>query len=277
MPFQPFGYRFQIETHLRPEQVNQAIREKKRDWFDAKKGPRGWIVGSVICLWLSAFDRHGPMVIGRIINTGQGTRVSGRAGSDLNGVAWMVVIATLLVAIVATAYREGKADGGQFILVTIILIAMLPLYLWFGHKDRKQADPLVRFLREAIGTAPPKKPRRAVAFPENTIVPMVLELSGREKSAACSTKSIREALQALTDEEEEFVIVSIDETHFIQSSYDGMEYLLERREGSAREHYRACPPGGRALTLQEVEAAFAAWCGQKAQPAGIDWRPLFKG
>ena len=215
------------------------------------------------------------MVIGRIVDTGRGTRISGRAGSDLNGVAWMVAIALLLGAIFLAAYLDGKADAGQFILVAIVLIAMLPLVLWLGHKDRKQADPLVRFLREATGIAPPKKPRQVVDFPEKTIVSMALELSGREKSEACSTATIREALQALADEEEEFVILSIDETHFIQTGFDGMEYLLERREGSEAEHYRAYPAAGHALTLEDVQAAFAAWCEQKPQPPGIDWRLLF--
>lgn len=80
MDFQPFGYRFEIISHLSAANTKKAIRDKKTGLFDAKNGARGWVAGPFICLWFSAFDRYGPMLVGLISSENFGARVRGRAG-----------------------------------------------------------------------------------------------------------------------------------------------------------------------------------------------------
>ena len=77
MPFEPIGYRFEVRSPRPPAEVKTGIRSRKKGWFDVKSGARGWIAGPFICLWFSAFDEAGPMLLGIISRDGAGTRVRG--------------------------------------------------------------------------------------------------------------------------------------------------------------------------------------------------------
>ena len=90
------------------------------------------------------------MILGRIAAQGSGTRISGRAGLDLNG-----AIAALLVSIAAITVTWGFESSGQTslngaLIFGGILAALVGLGFWtrsFFHRD---AEPLVRFLRNTV-------------------------------------------------------------------------------------------------------------------------------
>lgn len=107
MGFQPFGFTFEIFSSLPPERAKAALRSKKTSLFDAQNGARGWIAGPFICLWFSAFDRYGPMLFGLISAYNLGTRVRGRAGSDLNGVAMFTLSIPLVGWLIFKMVAEG--------------------------------------------------------------------------------------------------------------------------------------------------------------------------
>ncbi len=127
MGFQPFGYRFEISSSLTPAETKAAIRSKKTNIFDAKNGARGWIAGPFICLWFSGLDSHGPMLFGLISADNFGTRVHGRAGSDLNGVLMFTFLILLMVWLVFMMISEGQAAGGQLLVTALVFLVGGPL------------------------------------------------------------------------------------------------------------------------------------------------------
>ena len=94
--------------------------------FDTKNGARGWIAGPFICLWFSAFDRYGPMLFGLISANNLGTRVHGRAGSDLNGVLMFTLLIPLMAWLVFKVVSEGQASGGQLVVTALV-------FWWAAH------------------------------------------------------------------------------------------------------------------------------------------------
>lgn len=150
MGFQPFGYRFEIFASLPPAEAKAVIRSKMAGIFDTKNGARGWIVGPFICLWFSAFDRYGPMLFGLISANNFGTRMHGRAGSDLNGVLTFTLLIPLMAWLVFKIVSEGQASGDQIGVIALVFLVGGPLMYWSAHKERKSAEPLERFLRKAL-------------------------------------------------------------------------------------------------------------------------------
>ncbi|AOL93533.1 hypothetical protein [Porphyrobacter sp. LM 6] len=150
MAFQPFGFRFEISSSLPTAKAKAAIRSKKTSIFDAKNGARGWIAGPFICLWFSAFDRYGPMLFGLISADNFGTRVRGRAGSDLNGVLMFTLLIPLMAWVVYKMISEGQATGRQLVVIGLVFLVGGPLIYWSAHRERKDAEPLVRFLRKTL-------------------------------------------------------------------------------------------------------------------------------
>ena len=117
MAFQPLGYRFEITSPLSLQEAKRRIRLRKMGWLDPKNGARGWIIGPVLCLWLSAFDRHGPMVVARMKHDGMKTKVVGRAGADLNGTALFALLAPLMAWLTFQMARHGQGSTGLYVTV----------------------------------------------------------------------------------------------------------------------------------------------------------------
>ena len=152
MAFEPLGYRFELSTLLSAEAVKAAIRMEKKGWFAAEGLPRGWIVGPFLCLWQSAFDRYGPMLLARIDSEGLHTRIVGRAGADINGTALFLVLAPLMAWITWKMHEAGQGDTKTYVIIGLVFGLGLPLTLWVNSKDRKDAAPLVTFISEVIAS-----------------------------------------------------------------------------------------------------------------------------
>lgn len=150
MSFQPFGYRFEVSTLLPPDEAKRVIRTSANGWFTSDDGPRGWIVGPFICLWLTMWWSQGPMLIGLISQDNFGTQIEGRAGSNLNGMAYLVLIAGGMVFAFVQMARLGDPRLGDLWPFGLLIIAILALMLWWASNDRHEADSLVEFLRESL-------------------------------------------------------------------------------------------------------------------------------
>ena len=151
MSFKPLGYHFEINSHLSPQELRRQLRENKNRWFQAKDGPRGWIVGPFMCLWSSALDRYGPMVLARISPNNFGTKISGRAGADLNGTLLFILITPFMAWLTWKMHDSGQGSFRLFLVVGVIFGLGLPLTLWVNSSDRSHADPLVNFIRKVAG------------------------------------------------------------------------------------------------------------------------------
>lgn len=150
MAFEPFGFRFEVKASGQPAKVKAKIRAGLKGWFAITDGARGWIIGPFICLWFSANDRYGPMLVGRISSNGFGSTIRGRAGSDLNGLLLIVIMLPFMVLI----FREMLSDDGYTTFQRGLMggiFLLIPLSFWWAHKDRKEATPLVWFLEKTVG------------------------------------------------------------------------------------------------------------------------------
>ena len=269
--FQPFGYRFEVRSPLPPAGVKAALRSRMKGWFDASPGARGWIVGPFMCLWLSALDRRGPLLLATVGHGDLGTRVTGRAGSDLNGLAAY----TLLLPVLAFSLYMLIATGEDSLQTVIIVSAVLltsPLVFWWSHKDRRQADPLVRFVEDAVARADVAGSTEPTELAASRT--LTLTTSGVDRVAA-TIEDIREALLACGDGD--FVILSAAGEIYIQTALADGGYVLERRDGDAQVHFQAVrsdDPSATTFAFEEVEEAFLAWAEDTPTPDWLVWEPM---
>lgn len=276
MAFEPFGYAFEIRSSSRPAETKAAIRSGLKGWLDQTNGARGWIIGPFICLWFSAYDRHGPMLLGRFERTELGTRIKGRAGSDLNGLLVLAVLLPFLAYMLWAVIAGGAA--------TPLLIGKLAVFLllgvvafWWAHKDRREAEPLVRFLEDALTSS--GKTRRAKAAALEMSANFTLEIDGDPIKGAITAEAIHDALLAL-GESSFLVLASAPET-YIQTACKDAGYILEKRDGECARHFIASRQGlasagvdDARFTFEELHEAFLAYASGAPTPSFIRWERL---
>ncbi|MFN4297056.1 MAG: hypothetical protein ACK4FB_09455 [Brevundimonas sp.] len=277
MPHLPFGYPFEIKTRMSPSSVKGRIRARKKGWFDPNTGARGWIVGSLMCLWLSPFNRYGPMLLGWISADGASTRILGRAGSDLNGMLMLAVCFPFIVLMAFIAFREESFGG---ILLGVGLISLFPLTLWINHKARREADPLVRFLEDAV-SASGKSLRQRSTRSMTITGPLILSIGGEKWNGNLTPAAIYDALLDLGDSD--FLIVeSADETYIQMMATDG-GFIIEKRDGGGERHFKAsrqAPSSRKAARkadvwpFEETMAVLAAYVSNEPTPHFVRWEPL---
>lgn len=249
--FQPFGYRFEISSPLSPRELRNEIRKQAMSWFEAKSGPRGWVIGRFVCLWLSAFDRYGPMAFAWISSDQSGSRVAGRAGSDLNGVIMLLILAPLLTFLLIQMISDRSAGLSQILIIGGIVVVGVPLTLWSSHKDRREADPLVSFLRRAAKHGLPVE-NRTQGFSEERY-PIKVEVSGRHWASAISEKELFDALAGLANGD--FLVLAKEDEHYIQAASTPSDFIVEKREGGPDKHFRAELPKGEADGSAEYDVS----------------------
>lgn len=288
MAFQPFGYRFEVSSTMPPERAKAALRSGMKRWFEPKNGPRGWIAGPFLCLWLSAFDQHGPMVFARISNDNFGTRVSGRAGSDLNGMLALVFCGALLIFALFLMARDDSSIG-QMVYVGPIALVIFPLALWFAHKDRRRAEPLIRFVRTRLDVGRPQSaPRIFIPSSSGSYLPMTLNVGGDDSEGTTTPEAIARVLEAIVQGDgESFLILDWKDGHFMQAALDDAGFVLEKCEGGEETHVVACRVGdahesrgffdsrGGRFTEQEVLQAMTAYLEGQSQTPGVRWERLY--
>lgn len=279
MGFQPFGYRFEVTSNLNPANTKKAIQDRKTGIFDAKNGARGWVAGPFICLWFSAFDRYGPMLFGLISSHNFGARVHGRAGSDLNGVLLFTLLIPLMVWVVFMMVSEGQASTGQLLWIGAIFLVGGPLLYWSAHKERKDAEPLVRFLRKTLSPAPALS-RSAITASDKSGNARLL-LNGEHLKGHLSSDAIENALMRVGNGD--FLIIEANTHYYIQTLWREGEYVLEARNGGPTHHYRAVrvgkptDPTGKVddqFTFEEIREALIAYVSGLGMPGFIRWQPM---
>ncbi|MCX8476630.1 MAG: hypothetical protein MT490_12600 [Sphingomonas sp.] len=282
MGFQPFGYRFEIFASLPPAEARAAIRSKMTGIFDAKNGARGWIAGPFICLWFSAFDRYGPMLFGLISANNFGTRVHGRAGSDLNGVLMFTLLIPLMAWLLFKMVSEGQASGGQLLVIALVFLVGGPLIYWSAHKERKDAEPLERFLRKAL--AQPDARSKSTVSARKIQEGLRLNLNGEYLEGPVTDAAIQSALMRVGNRD--FMIIESAPQDYLQTACRDGRYILEVRKGGPGEHYQAVRNGGAVggaakandtLTYEEVSAAMASYALGDSLPSLLRLQPMVSG
>lgn len=252
MGFQPFGYSFETITSLPLAKAKATIRSKKTGIFDAKNGARGWILGPFICLWFNAFDRFGPMLFGVISANGSGTRVHGRAGSDLNGVLLFTLLIPLTAWLVFKMVSEGQATDRQLFVIAVVFLVGGPLIFWSAHKDRKNAEPLVWFLRKALEQ--PDAPSKSTLSSRKNLNGMRLILNGETFEGPVTEAEIQSTLLRVGDQD--FMIIESTEQDYLQTFNCDGTYILEMRKGGPDEHYQVVRSKEDARDLEKADDTF---------------------
>ena len=279
MGFQPFGYRFEVSSSLSPTNAKKAIRAKKTDMFDMKNGARGWVAGPFICLWFSAFDRYGPMLFGRISAHNFGTRVHGRAGSDLNGVLMFTLLILVMAWLDFMMISEGHSSTEQLLWIGLIFLVGAPLFYWSAHKDRKDAEPLVRFLRKTLSPAPGLSTSAISATDKARNARLIL--SGDHMEGPVTSEAIENALMRVGNGD--FLIIETDTEDYFQTAFQEGAFTLETRKGGPTQHYRAVRVENAAdltgnaddrFTFEETQEALIAYVSGGNTPGFIRWQPM---
>lgn len=278
MPFEPFGYSFEVKSPSQPSDLRAAIRSRKKGWLDPKNGARGWIVGPFICLWFSAFDRYGPMLFGRISRADLGTRITGRAGSDLNGLLLYSVLLPLMAFLLYQMVSAGDYTTNQLVIIGG-LVLLSPLIFWWSHKDRREAEPLVRFLRDAITISGQSLRTKAATVTVSNA--LTLNVGGELREGPVTPEAIHDALLAVGAGD--FVILESGPETYIQTASRDGGYILEKRDGDNEWHFqalrRAVVPiasgGSNAVfTFEEVREAFMAYASGAPMPLFVTWERM---
>lgn len=277
MAFQPFGYGFEIRAPMRHVDAVAAIRARLKGWFDPNQGARGWILGPFLCLWSSAFNRNGPMVLARIIDYGFSTRIRGRAGSDLNGTIWLTILGFLMLCLFWQEANSGRASGEPLLIYGGVFVVLVPLILWLSHSDRHEADHLVRFLDDVV--TPAAKSRRMTAASLKMLNPFEMDVSGEKAKHPVTGDSIYEAVLATGIGD--FVILASDAETYIQALGQEAGLVIEKREGSGDQHYRAIRRGRVGdmmnFTFQETWDVLTAYLSGSPEPPFLEWERMSTG
>jgi len=278
VPFEPFGYSFEVKSPSQPSDVKAAIRSRKKGWFDPKNGARGWIVGPFVCLWFSALDRYGPMLFGRISRTDLGTRITGRAGSDLNGLLLYSVLLPLMAFVLYQMVSAGD-HATNYLVIIGALVLLSPLIFWWSHKDRREAEPLVRFLRDAITTS--GQTFRASSARVAVSEAFRLNVGGEQCEGTVTPAAIHDALLGVGTGD--FVILEAGPETYIQTASRDGGYILEMRDGDNQRHFQAIRRGVAAkavsdsnsiFTFEEVREAFMAYASEAPMPPFLKWEGM---
>lgn len=270
MPLQPFGPAFEIDSPMSPAQVKARIRGAAKGWFERKTGARGWIIGSVVCLWWTAVDPRGPMLLGRISPSGAGSRIAGRAGSDLNGVAYATVITVVVLLGMLVRAAPGSEDFGAALtnvgLVAALLIPIWLLGAWMRQSMHADAEPLVRFLRNTVIPSSRTASRAAKRS-------LTLTINEIARFGPVSAADLHDALSG-TGPDDVLILESAPQD-YIQTAWNDGGFVLERREGGADRHFRAEGlDGGVTVGFEDALAAFTAYAEDGAMPSHLTWKAL---
>lgn len=279
MAFQPFGYRFEVRSPSLPSDAKAAIRSRKKAWFDPKSGARGWVAGPFICLWFSAFDKHGPMLFGMITQDNMGTRVRGRAGSDLNGVLMFSLLIPLMAFLTVKLAEDGATSIGQWLVFAVVFLVGGPLLYWVAHKDRREAEPLIRFIRDTI--LPSGRTIRTKSADVPVSAAFNLNVNGAAQAGPVTSAAIHDAL--LDVGANGFVVLEAGVEAYIQTAFQEGGYVLEKREGNNQYHFRAirqhtAPVASGDLStifaFEEVCTAFMAYASKTPMPPFLKWERM---
>lgn len=291
MAFQPFGYPFDLISPLSPADLRKSIRSQSRSWFDIKSGARGWVVGPLVCLWFRAFERNGPMLFGWISRSARETRVVGRAGSDLDGLLFMVLATpVVVVCIFKLALTGGIRSFELAVLAGGIYALIFGGLLWAKHVFRREAEPLVSFLRDAAKAGPPRQEQSSIeagaasAFAcrgRASFSGLILILNGQDHVGDVTSGVIHEALLGI--DWDGFVVLASAREVYLQTVREDGGFIIEMRDGGAARHCRATrseqpveikDQPRQMFTFEEVYAVFIAYASGAPVPAWVAWEPM---
>lgn len=267
MAFRPLGDRVDIRSPLSVATVKAALQKGMKPWFDSRRGPRGWMLGGLLCLWLDPYDRSGPMLLAVIRQDESGTRVTGRGGSDLNGTLYIGILGTIFVSMMLI----GAPPERGLWAMTGAIFALVVVSFWIAHRYRRDADPLVRFVARSL---------EAIEPVASTPLPgLTLSVDGSSSVSTVSTDLLSHSLAELGPAGT-LVLVAADEMYIQTLMFHGL-FAIEKRDGDADRHFELvrdpAMEGRQFVSLEVANAVFLAHVRGDNPPRGHVWRKVDVG
>lgn len=234
--FRLFGQPFEVRSSFSRDKAKAALRRQKLGWFNPKVGPRGWILGSLLCLqWSALYDRGAAVAVARIAEDRLGSRVHGRAGIDLASASLIAVIAGVVIFSIYSLLTEHSAA----ILLFDVAVLLIPgAVLWLRLVSPEDPEPLVRFIRHALERPTVRSTQVSTSHFDGTPVQSAkLNVTGDVSGAPPSERDVAQAILALKPED--FLIIDFGSNNFMQTALEYDRFILEKCEGSGGELYRA--------------------------------------
>lgn len=181
-----------------------------------------------------------------------------------------------MVFLISQMKSEETPSLQSLLVMGMVFLVGGPLVYWSAHKERRAAEPLVRFLHNTLkpGGASFSKSDRP-----RLLNAVTLSVNGESTSAPLSLDMIQDAL--LRTGTHDVVIVEKGPEHYLQTIGRDGGYVVELRQGSAAQHFMGKRRGtspewhdGDALTFDEAVAVFAAYGTGDPKPAVVSWEPL---
>ncbi|HEX8194525.1 MAG TPA: hypothetical protein VF552_16680 [Allosphingosinicella sp.] len=163
--------------------------------------------------------------------------------------------------------------------MVIGLVLAIPLIFWRAHQARREAEPLIRFVRDSIAVAGPKPCATATAAAISEA--FTLEICGESRSGPVTADAIYDSLLALGPGDH--AILASAPERYMQTVFRDGGYLLEMRDGNRRRHFEGARQGavadrhvrrGAIFTFEEALDAFTAYASEAPVPDFLLWKPL---
>lgn len=279
MAFQPFGYHVLIQSRMPLVDAKLAIKRRKKGWFDPKNGARGWILGPFICLWWSGINSQGPMMLGILTGDSRSSQLKARAGSDLNGTIWVTFLTIMILPILISQADQWPQNIQQFVLVGLVFGLGVPLTLWMASKDKREAEPLVKFMRDVL--TPERKASRKARQSVSISKKLKIDLSGDVLKGRMTANRLHDSL--LDVGPHGFLILSAAPDVYIQTAFKNGGYVIEERKGGSM-HFEALRADDdtasesiphNIFTFDEVYQTLLAFATDAPTPDFLRWQRMY--
>ncbi len=185
----------------------------------------------------------------------------------------------LMAFIVFQLIYSGQASTRQLVVFALVFMVGGPLIYWSAHKDRREAEPLVRFLHDTVTisgkvlrTRPPKGVIRS---------DLVLINAGEQFEGPLTTEALHDSL--LNVGPREFVILEAGPETYLQTAFQDGNYVIEMREGDSQHHFGAVSGNftsssetapNETFNFDEVREIFLAYATGSPMPRWLRWERI---
>lgn len=276
MSFEPFGYRVDLLSGYSMTETQARIRAGLKPLLEPRNGARGWVVGPLFCLWFTTLSRSGPMVFGIISRQGDQTRLRGRAGSDLNGIAFMTLWAFMAIAALLGVIRKEDTGFSDPLLLAAIVFGGVPLVWGMAHRDRRHADPLVHYVRDAVAISGQDLRAKSRGV---TVMPGLAVSVGGEKLINPVTPDLLHDLLIGVGPGSALKVETVAGA-YLYATFEGGDYAIAKADAHQRPPVYAVHKGMEAVqraisrdvfTFEEAREILMTFASSAPDPAFLEW------
>jgi len=157
------------------------------------------------------------------------------------------------------------------------LLLALGLTVWWGHADRREAEPLVRFLTDVVTVSGQSARMKRLLL--DAAFDITLDVDGCRQRGPVTATTLYDGLLEMADGGV-LILERRSEVYMQATARDG-GFVVEKREGGRREHFRAVrsgiPPIGGDRTLfsfEETVDACLNYATDGAVSGTVGWEPM---